>query len=181
VILVHPSGSLLKHHEPPLWLASEWHTQFQRLFFPSWMVTITRGAWWSKTIPKRINGAVHLVWVFSHRHWMQELLVDHPEGVVGWHCSSWGGRPGHWALAHGAMDIQKSCPFLERMTFLMCISLGQSHIDSSKDSPKMEVGFSNDHLAPTAALLVEVIDTQVNLRCTMPLCKLGHFRQVEVK
>lgn len=24
-------------------------------------------------------------------------------------------------------------------------SLGQSHIDSSKDSTKMEVGFSNDH------------------------------------
>ena len=57
---------------PPLWLASQWQ-----------LSTWPCGS------------------QFSYRRQMQEFLVDHPEGVVGRHCSSWRGRPEHWAVAHG--------------------------------------------------------------------------------
>jgi len=182
VILVHPSGSLLKHHEPPYDLLLNDIPSSSCCFFPSWMVTITRGAWWSKTTPKRINGAVHLVWVFSHRHWMQELLVDHPEGVVGWHCSSWGGRPGQlWLM--GQWIFRKVVLSWKGWHFWCASVWANLTLIALKTHQRWRLGFPMTirYLAPTAALLVEVIDTQVNLRCTMPLCKLGHFRQVEVK
>ena len=119
------------------------------------MVTITRGAWWSKTTPKRINGAVHLVWVFSHRHWMQELLVDHPEGVVGWHCSSWGGRPGQlWLMGQW---ISRKVVLSWKGWHFWCASVWANlTLIALKTHQRWRLGFPMTirYLAPTAALLV---------------------------